>query len=124
MKKRRESMTKIKAQKVPKNRIVNIVPSAARILNRLATNGGIAILCGQYLKADNEKDKRKKAGKTATINDTKSKSKHADTMIQIKIAFEVGTGYDSAENKVLLSPEMNDVNKVMKITESLVSTYI
>ena len=45
-------------------------------------------------------------------------------MIQIKIAFEVGTGYDSAENKVLLSPEMNDVNKVMKITESLVSTYI
>ena len=124
MKKRRESMTKIKAQKVPKNRIVNIVPSAARILNRLATNGGIAILCGQYLKADDEKNKRKKVGKTATISNTKSKNKHADTMIQIKIAFEVGTGYDSAENKVLLSPEMNDVNKVMKITESLVSTYI
>ena len=53
MKKRREDMLKIKTQKVPKNRIVNIVPSAARILNRLGTNGGIAILCGNYVKTGN-----------------------------------------------------------------------
>ena len=116
-------MTKIKAQKVPKNRIVNIVPSAARILDRLATNGGIAILCGQYLKAEDKKGKTKKVGKTATIDNTKSKNKHADTIIEIKTVFEVSTGYDSAENKILISQEMNDVNKAVKIAESLVGTY-
>ena len=112
-------MIKIKSQKVPRNRIVNIVPSAARILNRLASNGGIAILCGEYVKLDDEKEK--KTGKTATINSTKSKSKHANTMVQIKLAFEVYSGQDLAENQILLSHDINDVNKALKIAESLVS---
>lgn len=121
MKKRREDMLKLKTQKVPKNRIVNIVPSAARILNRLGTNGGIAILCGNYVKTGG---KEKKSGNTASISSVNTKNKHADTVIQVNVAFEVTTGYESAENNDLVALASNDVKKALTIVDSLGLTVV
>ena len=105
-------MIKIKEQKVPKNRVVNVVPSAARILDRLGTCGGIAILCGAYKKVETKRGSKPK------------KDEHADTTIQVTAAFEVFTGYDSAEESILISNASDHISKALMIAESLGLTVV
>ena len=44
-------------------------------------------------------------------------------MIQVNVAFEVTTGYESAENNDLVALASNDVKKALTIVDSLVGKF-
>lgn len=114
LEKKRKEMIKIIRQKGSNNRLVSMTSSAGRILNRLAENGGYAILLGKNVQIIPEKNTKKGNSISAiTKSDNAVKEK-----IEIHAVCEIHQFLSNGENNGISIPEnLSDIPAVASYIE-------